>query len=35
MTCPSIQDHLIGRILHADEKQGIEYEEYRRLTENY
>ena len=25
----------VGRILHADEKQGIEYDEYRRLTENY
>jgi hypothetical protein len=26
---------VVGRLLHADEKQGIEYEEYRRLTENY
>jgi len=25
----------VGRILHADEKQGIEYEEYRRLAGNY
>ncbi len=25
----------VGRILRADEKKGIEYEEYRRLTENY
>ena len=28
-------DQVIGKILHADEKQGIEYEEYWRLTENY
>jgi hypothetical protein len=26
---------VVGRLLHADEKQGIEYEEYRRLVENY
>jgi len=26
---------VIGKILHADEKQGIEYEEYQRLTRNY
>ena len=26
---------VIGKILHADEKQGIEVEEYQRLTANY
>jgi putative transposase len=26
---------VVGKLLHADEKQGIEYEEYWRLTENY
>ncbi len=25
---------VVGRLLHADEKQGIEYEEYQRLVEN-
>ena len=25
----------VGRLLHADDKQGIEYEEYQRLTENH
>ena len=28
-------DQVVGKLLHADQKQGIEYEEYRRLTENY
>lgn len=28
-------DQAVGKLLHADQKQGIEYEEYRRLTENY
>ena len=26
---------VVGRLLHADEKQGIEYEEYQRLIENH
>ncbi len=26
---------IVGKLLHADEKQGIEYEEYERLTANY
>ena len=26
---------VVGRLLHADQKQGIEYEEYERLTANY
>jgi len=28
-------DQVVGKLLHSDQKQGIEYEEYRRLTENY
>ena len=28
-------DQVVGKLLHADEKQGIEYEEYRKLTERY
>ncbi len=28
-------DQVIGKILHADEKQGIEYEEYWKLIDNY
>ena len=26
---------VVGRLLHADEKQGIEYEEYQRLVKNH
>jgi len=26
---------IVGRLLHADQKQGIEYEEYDRLTASY
>jgi len=26
---------VIEKIFHADQKQGVEYEEYRRLTGNY